>query len=311
MAVLFHCDGDADGRMLEALRAALPHETIRCWPARGEPSDITDAVVWLPPPDFFDGLTALERVHSLSAGVDRLLEHPGLPARATVLRLEDAGMGARMAEYVLYGVLHAQRRFPGLAAAARSRRWSHDLDAADAEGFGVGILGAGALGGIVAARLLANGYPVSCWSRTPRTLPAGVLNRVGEAGLDECLASANALVCLLPLTPATRDILDATLFARLPAGAYLINPGRGEHLVEDDLLAALASGRLAGALLDVFRTEPLPPSHPFWSEPRITITPHVAAPSPVRASTAQVAANFAALARGAVPSGTVDRARGY
>ena len=309
-SILYHCEGD-DGRMLEALRAALPARGIRRWPEPGDPRAITDAIVWLPPPDFFDGLVSLERVHALAAGIDQLLAHPGLPARATLIRLEDAGMGERMAEYVLHGVLHAHRRFPELAAARRARRWAHELQADEAAEFGVGVLGAGALGRVVMRRLVANGYPVGCWSRTPRTLPEGVAGHVGARGLDDCLAAARALVCLLPLTDATRGILDRALFERLPRGAFLINPGRGGHLVEEDLLAALDAGHLCGAQLDVFAEEPLPPEHPFWDDPRLLLTPHVAAPSPVAGSVAQVASSFAAIVRGERPAGTVDRARGY
>ena len=311
--VLYHCEGD-EGGMLAALRAAFGKRALDVelyrWP-EGERSAITDAVVWKPPADFFDGLTALERVHSLAAGVDHLLAHPGLPAAVEVIRLEDAGMAEPMAEYVLHGVLHAQRRFPELDAAARERRWARDIDIPSAAAFGVGILGAGVLARAVAVRLRANGYPVSCWSRTEKSLPDGIAAHTGRDGLERCLAGAHALVCLLPLTEATRDVLDAELFSRLPRGAYLVNPGRGEHLVEADLLAALDEGRLGGAMLDVFRTEPLPPGHPFWKDPRITVTPHVAAPTPTDTATAQVADNFAAIARGGTPSGRVDRERGY
>ena len=311
VSVLFHCHGD-DGRMLGALREALPGVDVRLWPdERGDPATITDAVAWLPPADFFDGLHALERVHALAAGVDNLLDHPGLPATASVIRLEDAGMGELMAEYVLLGVLHAHRGLPRLAAAQRAGRWAAETRTPPAARFGVGILGAGVLGATVARRLVANGYPVGCWSRTAKRLPPGVVGHVGRDGLHECLRGARVLVCLLPLTGQTRDILDAALFARLPEGAYLINVARGEHLVEADLLAALDGGRLDGALLDVFREEPLPAGHPFWTHPRITVTPHLAAPSPLRESAAQVAANLAAVARGERPSGTVDRARGY
>ena len=322
MNVLFHYDGD-DRAMLDALRARLPDVAIHRFPradrlddARDEPeppdpASITDVVVWLPPAGFFDGLASLRRVHALSAGVDHLLEHPGLPAGATVLRLEDAGMAVPMAEYVLYGVLRAHRRCVELERAAREGRWEHEIEVPPAARFEVGILGAGVLARAVAERLVLNGYPTSCWSRSPRDLPADVVARSGEDGLATLLGTARALVCLLPLTDDTRGILDAALFGRLPRGAFLINPARGGHLVEEDLLAALDEGRLSGALLDVFAEEPLPPEHPFRGDPRIAITPHVAAPSQIAESVERVAANLEAVGRGETPAGVVDRTRGY
>lgn len=311
--VICHCEGD-DGALFETLRESvgkrLPDVEVHRWPD-GDRVGITDAVVWKPPASFFDGLSGLERVHSFAAGVDHLLDHPGLPPEVTVIRLEDAGMAEPMSEYVLHAVLRAQRRVPLLEAAARGRHWTDGIDFPHAAAFGVGILGAGVLARAVATRLALNGYPVSCWSRTEKTMPEGVSNHVGEQGLERCLAAANVLVCLLPLTDATRDVLDAGLFARLPRGAYLVNPGRGEHLVEADLLAALDDGRLGGAMLDVFRTEPLPSEHPFWRDARITVTPHIAAPTPADAASEQVAGNLSAIARGGAPSGLVDRERGY
>lgn len=310
--LLFQCEGDTDDQMLGALRAALPEHAIRRWPDEiGCRSDIDQAVVWMPPDDLFDGLGHLSHVHLLAAGTDHLLSHPGLPPTATVLRLEDAGMGEQMAAYVLYGVLHAHRRFVDLATAARQRRWAHDTRVVPAAEHRVGILGAGVLASRVAERLVDNGYPVACWSRGTRCLPAGVAGHVGDAGLDDMLARTDTLVCLLPLTDATRGILARPLFAKLRPGAYLINCARGGHLCETDLSAALDDGQLGGALLDVFQTEPLPDSHPFWQDPRIIVTPHLAAPSQVSGSIEQVAHNVRAIASGRELIGVVDRSRGY
>jgi len=297
--------------MLQALRERLSGHTIYQWPDCADKASVTQAVVWLPPDNFFTDLVNLQQVLPLAAGVDHLLQHPGLPDHIEILRLFDAGMGRKMAEYVLYGVLHAHRRMPTLQTAQRNQIWDNSVHTRSAESFHVGILGAGALGRQVAARLLENGYRVSCWSRTPAELPASIQNHTGPEGLPALLASADVLVCLLPLTNATRGILNKKTFAQLPRGAFLINAGRGNHLAEDDLLVAVQEGQLSGALLDVFSTEPLPAAHEFWTEPRIIITPHLAAPSPIYESVAQIGDNIERMERGEPPLGRVDRERGY
>lgn len=281
--------------MLGALRERLPEHVIQAWPDVTEASKVRHTVVWMPPENFFDGLSNLKHIHAVAAGVDQLLTHPGLPTDAAIYRLEDAGMGVKMSEYVLYGVLHAHRRFPTLQEAQREGRWARETRTASAARWQVGILGAGFLGSMVASRLVQNGYPVTCWSRTSRALPEGVSGSVGRNVLPGFLEQCNVLVCLLPLTDQTRGILNMELFKQLPDGAFLINPGRGEHLIESDLSAALDTGKLSGALLDVFATEPLPESHPFWSDPRVLITPHLAAPSPIRESMTSIASTIAAL----------------
>lgn len=311
MNVLFHCAGDDTGRMQRAVSAALPACTVHVWPDVGAPEQIDYAMVWQPPPSFFDGLSNLRAVFCLAAGVDALLQHPGLDPSVPIVRLDDAGMGRKMAEYVLYGVLRAQRRFGDMASAARAAHWSPDIGSAAADRFPVGILGAGTLASAVAERLTLNGYPVTCWARSTRTMPAGVACVSGSQGLSTLLPVSRALVCLLPLTEATRGILNRELFAALPAGAFLINVARGEHLVEADLLQALDERRLSGAMLDVFATEPLPPEHPFWQREQLSITPHIAAPSGARDSAEQVARSVAQFEAGDRPSGWVDRERGY
>jgi len=310
MSILFFCSGDRDNQILISLRAALPNHTIYAWPDCEDKASIDTAIVWQPPVTFFDGLVNLKHVLSIAAGVDHLLNHPGLPSNVNIVRLTDAGMAEPMAQFVLYGVLHAQRQMTALAQAQRNKQWRHEFGPLNAANFHVGILGAGELSLVAAQRLVNNGYKVSCWSRSVKTLE-GITHYDGEAGLDDMLPTVNALVCLLPLTEQTRHILDASLFAKLPDGAYLINPGRGDHLDESALLAALDSARLSGALLDVFSTEPLPTSHPFWSHPNIIVTPHVAAPTDVEGAIEQLATSVAQLEKGETPRGAVDRAHGY
>jgi len=313
MSILFHCQGDDNGRMLQALREALPDHEIKLWPDASNPEAIKHAVVWMPPENFFDGLVNLEHVHAVAAGVDQLLTHKGLPPEVNIYRLEDAGMGVKMCEYVLYGVLHAHRRLPALLQAQRDGRWAREIRTVPASNWHVGILGAGVLGSLVASRLVANGYSCCCWSRSPRELPKGVEGMSGAESLGAFLKPCNVLVCLLPLTDQTRGILDAELFSQLQHGAFLINPGRGEHLVERELSAALDSGQLSGALLDVFATEPLPEIHAFWNDPRILITPHLAAPSSIEGSISRISKTILALdgSSSEIQTARVERSRGY
>lgn len=314
MSILYYCKGD-DGQVLQSLRQRLPGHRIIDWNNErplAAPEQITAAIVWMPPDEFFDGLPALEQVYAFSAGVDHLLQHPGLPEDVTIIRLLDAGMAQQMAEYALYGTLHFQRQMGMLRKAQARHEWVRDVKANATADIRIGVLGAGALGLQVATRLSLNGYPVSCWSRSARQSPDGRIHMLhGYEAMPEFLANSQVLVCLLPLTDATRGILDHQLFSELPRGAFLINPGRGDHLVEADLLSALASGQLSGALLDVFSVEPLPEDHPFWEHPDILITPHVAAQSLEEESVRQIVDNIEAVERGELPSGLVDRKSGY
>lgn len=312
MSYLFYCHGD-NGSMLQAFTQALGEDELIQWlPDQSfDKAAVHAAIVWMPPEHFFDGLDNLEYVFALAAGVDQLIEHPGLRSEVTLVRLQDAGMGIQMAEYVLYGVLHAQRQFGLFRQQQADRNWTRGTGICPASEFPVSILGAGVLGLQVAARLHDNGYPVRCWSRTARQLPPGIIGEVGEQGLPSLLANSRVLVCLLPLTDETTGLLNSSLFGQLPRGAFLINVARGAHLVDEDLLAALDNQQLSGALLDVFHTEPLPPEHPFWNHPQILVTPHEAANSDVKHSVEQVVRSIRQLQRGEVPVGVVDRTRGY
>ncbi|MCL4167025.1 UNVERIFIED_CONTAM: hypothetical protein GTU68_051282, partial [Idotea baltica] len=245
------------------------------------------AIVWQPPAEFFDGLINLNHVLSIAAGVDHLLTHPGLPKNVDIVRLTDAGMAEPIAKYALYGVLHAQRKMSALAQAQTEKQWRHELAPTPTDEFRVGILGAGELSLVAAKGLYNNGYKVSCWSRRAKTLE-NITHYAGAAGLDQMLPTINALVCLLPLTIETHGILNNALFTKMQKGAYLINPGRGDHLNEEDLLEQLDNGHLSGALLDVFATEPLPAENPLWSHAKVIITPHLAGPTDAAEAVEQI-----------------------
>lgn len=298
-------------RLRNQLAARAPDIHPRMWPDIGDPDDIGYAATWMAPENFFAPLKKLKAIFALSAGVDRLLADPHVPKHIPVIRLEDAGMAELMEQYVLYGVLHAHRSFLALNSHQADSCWDRDYTVTPASRTRVSILGAGVLGKRVAVRLRDNGYAASCWSRTERQLPNGIGGCCGTDALYTLAGCSDILVCLLPLTSDTRDILDKKLFEAMPDGAFLINAARGEHLVEHDLLVALRSDKLAGALLDVFRTEPLPAEHPFWSEPGITVTPHIAAPSQAEATASCIVDSLIMLREGKSPGGLVDRELGY
>lgn len=291
---------------VDALRRHLPGVQVASWVDGAEPADY--AVVWAPPQAFVDQQPRLKALFNVGAGVDKLLRLQ-LPPQLPVIRLDDAGMGAQMTEYVCHAVIRHFRDFDGYEAQALEGSWVRRPPRSRA-GFGVGVLGLGVLGEQVAQALRQFAFPVHGWSRSARTVD-GVRCFSGRDALPEFLASSAALVCLLPLTPETRDVLDHARLSLLPKGAYLVNVARGEHVVEADLLSLLDTGHLAGATLDVFRTEPLPREHAFWRHPKITVTPHVSAQTLREESMAQIAGKILALERGESVAGIVDPHRGY
>ena len=232
-----------------------------------------------------------------------------MPAGVPILRLVDPHMTEAMCEYVALQVLRLHRQDIDYRLQQTAGEWRelHQKNAAERK---VGILGFGTLGQAAGHTLRSLGFPVAGWSRSAKQVP-GFATYAGPAGLDAMLATNDILVCLLPMTPETENILDARLFARLPRGAGLVNAGRGRHLVDADLLAALDSGQLSAAVLDVFRDEPLPPEHPFWRHPRIVVTPHVAADTNPPTAAPIIAAAIRNLEAGRPVANLVDPAQGY
>lgn len=313
MDILFHSPADDESAWLAALRSALPDARVRAWrPSDGGRADY--ALVWRPPAEVLRARAGLKAVFNLGAGVDAVLaflaRHPGLlPPAVKLIRLEDAGMATQMTHYVVHAVLHHFRRIDAYADSQAQARWA-PLPPRALPAYAVGVLGAGTLGAAVARALAGLGFRVRAWSRSPKAL-AGVTSFAGDAALAPFADGLHALVNLLPHTPATEGILGTPLFERLARGACLVNVARGAHLVEADLIAALACGRLECAVLDVFREEPLPADHPFWRHPRIRVTPHVSAATLLDDGVAQIAAKIRALERGQPVSGVVSLARGY
>jgi glyoxylate/hydroxypyruvate reductase A len=306
MQITFCCTDTASEPWLQGLRVALPEAEVSLWAPGAPPADY--AVVWAPPQQFFDEQSQLKAVFSIGAGVDALLKLT-LPPQALIVRLDDAGMSVQMAEYVCHAVIRHFREFDAYEADTRQGKWSFRKPRARVD-FPVGIMGLGVLGARVARSLVQFEFSVNGWSRSPSLLN-GAKCFSGAGGFNDFLAASRVLVCLLPLTPDTRDIMNRDSLSRLQVGGYVINVARGAHLVDDDLLALLDSGHLAGATLDVFRTEPLPPGHPFWAHPKIVVTPHTSARTLRSENIAQIVGKLAALQRGESVAGVVDRGQGY
>ena len=306
MNITICCTDTKTEPWVAGLSAALPGAIVTVWQPGAPQADV--AVVWAPPQQFLDEQPRLQALFNIGAGVDALLRLR-LPPGVRVVRLDDAGMSVQMAEYVSHAVIRHYRELDAYEADMRDGRWGYRRPRARAE-FTVGVMGLGVLGERVARALAHFEFPVVGWSRSPKSVP-GVRAFHGAEQFNDFLATSRVLVNLLPLTPDTEDILNRDTLSRLPAGAYVVNVARGAHLVEEDLLELVDAGHLAGATLDVFRTEPLPPGHPFWSHPRIVATPHTSARTLREESIAQIAGKIAALQRGEALAGTVDAARGY
>jgi glyoxylate/hydroxypyruvate reductase A len=288
---------------------ALPQAETVVWEEGQALAPCDYAVLWAPTPALLDQLAHVKAIFLMGAGVDAILKFGDALPEVPVIRLGDAGMGAQMAEYVVYAVLRYFRRFDEYEQQARQGMWN-PLAPRKKEEFTVGVLGLGQLGIPVVKALRQLGFPVRGWSRSPKDLP-GVDCYAGMDALDDFLSGTQVLVSMLPLTPETTNLLDRARLSKLPEGAYLINVARGAQVAEPDLLALIRAGHIAGATLDVFRNEPLPAPHPFWDEPRITITPHISALTIREEAVRQIAHKITLLDQGEHVADVVDRNRGY
>jgi glyoxylate/hydroxypyruvate reductase A len=321
MAILVAADFDADAwaAWWPALQAALPGEHLvrasngvafgdsgRCGVAL---ADLDIALVAHPPAGALRGLPRLRLIQSLWAGVDALLADASVPAQVPLARMVDPAMSEAMAETALWAVLALQRGFFTYREQQRRGEW-RALPQPRADETSVAVLGLGQMGRAVAARLGRQGYRLLGWSTREGRIE-GMTTHCGAAGLAQVLARARIVVNLLPLTPATCNLFDAAAFAQMPRGASLVNLARGAHVVEADLLDALDRGHLQHAVLDVFRTEPLPSGHRLWSHPQVTLLPHAAAQTDPRSAARIAARNVHALRAGQPLEHVVDRARGY
>lgn len=310
MAVLLSTKAQAMQAWRDALLAVDPGLDIRMFPDAGDPAGIEAAVVWTA-----HDMAELRRypnlrlIVSMGAGVDHLLRPPGPPPGIPVARLVDRMLTTQMGEWVLLNVLRFHRQDLDYRQQQRDGVWL-ELPAPVTAETRIGILGLGELGGHAAGVLRGMGFPVLGWSRRPKTLE-GVTTFHGTDGLHAMAAQTNMLVCLLPLTPETRGIVNADLLARLPRGAFVINGARGGHVVDADLLAALDSGHISAAALDVFAPEPLPAEHPYWAHPRVVVTPHAASITIPASAAPQVVENLRRARSGEPLINLVDFSAGY
>ena len=301
-------------RWRERFTAVCPDRVVALLPDdKVDSAAVHYAAVWKPPPGALKTFPNLAAIFNLGAGVDALMADGSLPD-VPIVRVADEDLTGRMTEYVVMHVLIHHRHQRHIDACQRDRLWAPPAQRA-AGAVRVGVMGLGVLGRDSADALRRLGFDVAGWSRTRKAIP-GIATFAGEAELAAFLARTDILVCLLPLTPATKGILNRRIFAQLArdgalGGPVVINAGRGGLQVESDLLAALDDGTLTAATLDVFVTEPLPADSPFWSHPKVTLSPHNAADTDPDAISVYVAAQIARHERGEALQNVVDRRLGY
>jgi len=307
LKIVLYATSDAAAWMA-AFRRALPEAQIDDWSFAGAAA-ADYAIVWRPPAGALSTLQRAKAIFNLGAGVDAIPDLAGVASHVPLIRLDDAGMAEQMTEYVCHAALRCYREFDAYAEQQRQALWQPQPRVAKRE-FTIGVLGAGVLGSVVADTLAQWGFTVRTWSRTRKDV-AAIASFAGFDELAAFLAATRFLVCLLPLTADTRNLLDRAHLSLLPRGAYVVNVARGALVVDSDLLSLLDEGHLAGAILDVFSDEPLPPAHPFWHHPKVVVTPHISAVTLVEASVQQIAGKIRRLEAGLSVTGVVNRARGY
>ncbi|WP_350336065.1 2-hydroxyacid dehydrogenase [Coralliovum pocilloporae] len=313
MSILLALKGMDIPAWVAGLKEALPDHPIVLADEDYDPAAIDYAVVWQPDDALFRPLSNLKVIFSAGAGVDHILRHPALPD-VPIVRAVDTELSQRMTHYILSQVFFHHRKMFEVQAAQARGEWIM-LDQPSASRIRVGIMGLGVLGTDAAEKLKLHGYDVAGWSRTEKQID-GIRTYSGEDGLDALLGWSDILVCLLPSTPATADILNYDLFSKLPqtgvlGGPVLINVGRGALQKEEDIIRALDDGTLMAASLDVFKVEPLPQDSPLWGHPRIVITPHVAADSDPAAFSRSIGTQVRKFESGKPLDNQVDKTVGY
>jgi glyoxylate/hydroxypyruvate reductase A len=308
MAILYRSDAPRAAAWSQFFASHAPDLDFRVWPDAGNLDEIEYLIAWQAPREFLATLPRLKVLFSSGAGVDHV-DLSVVPAHVPLVRMVEPGIIDGMVEYVSLAVLALHRDFFDYVEANASRKWT-PLEVPPASARTIGVMGLGVLGVAVLDRLRSYGFRLRGWNRSPRTV-VGVETYAGPEQFGAFLSGCDVLVCLLPLTPSTGGILNAKTFSGLPQGASVINVGRGPHLVEADLLAALDSGQLSRAILDVTETEPLPAHNPLWAHPRVFVTPHVASMTQPETAAPILLENIRRAQRNEPLVGVVDRARGY
>lgn len=308
MAILYRSDAPRAAAWAEFFAKHAPDLDFRVWPDAGNLDEIEYLIAWQAPREFLATLPRLKVLFSSGAGVDHV-DLSVVPTHVPLVRMVEPGIIDGMVEYVSLVVLALHRDFFDYVEAKTSRKWN-PLELPPASSRTIGVMGMGVLGIAVLERLRSFGFRLGGWNRSPRMV-VGVDSYAGKEQFGEFLSKCDVLVCLLPLTPSTTGILNRDTFSALPRGASIINVGRGPHLVEADLLAALDNGQLSRAVLDVAKTEPLPPEHPFWAPDRVFVTPHVASMTQPETAAPILLENIRRDQRNEPLVGVVDRSRGY
>lgn len=294
---------------VKALKEKKPDLDVRIFPDDHPRNEVTFALAWNHPLGAFTQFPNLQCISSLGAGVDHVLKDPDIPEQVQISRIKDEYLTNDMADFCLAQVLNYMRDLHKYKTAEQTHSWKPLRYKNKAE-ITIGVMGVGALGSEVARRLSSNGFNVTGWANSAKQLES-IKVYAGAEELDTFLETADVLICLLPLTQETADILNKDTLGKLPKNAFLINVARGEHLVEQDLIDLIESGHLAGASLDVFREEPLPERHPFWAHPSINITAHIASVTNPASAVDQILENYDRLQNGQPLINLVSRTKGY
>ena len=297
------------GDWVEALQALEPGLNVSIYPHDTNRDEVVFALAWHPPKGVFENYPKIRCIASTGAGVDHILRDPNLPPEVEVTRIVDSTLTDDMTSYLLAQVMCQMRNVSHYKLLQVNNKWQPRgyLNKANT---GIGIMGFGELGKDAALKFKHLGFKVVGWANSAKNVD-GIKVYVGKAEFNDFLSDSDILICLLPLTSATVNILNHETFKQLPRGAFIINVARGEHLVEDDLLEAIEEGQLSGACLDVFPVEPLPKDHIFWHHPKITVTPHIASITSLKSVAPQIIENYRRLKGGKPLLNIVSREKGY
>ncbi len=309
MAIFFHWEQATRDLWQASFAAQHADADLRFAESIGNPDDIEFAVVWAPPSGLLKTFRNLKYIFSIGAGVTHITLDPDWPEHVPIVRLQDRLLVQDMSCHIIHWVLHFHRFYARYGHQQAAKQWLRHRYPSNAERR-VSVLGLGQTGLDACERLRDLGFSVTGWARSQKSID-GVRSLSGEAALKTVISDADILVNLLPLTPATTDILNAAAFLQMPKGSFLINCSRGSTVVDQDLLAALDSGQIEAAALDVFREEPLPQDDPFWTHPNVFVTPHAAAPTNERSAAEFIAQQIRICVEGGTPSPIVDLKRGY
>lgn len=309
MAILIIAPDRNTDALKKDLQTALPDVRVYNEINQAPKAEVEMAIMWKQPKDILRLFSNLKAIHSLGAGVDHLISDPSIPESLPIARIVDEQLTTGMRRYVLMAILNIHKNLLFHLEQQRKGQWS-GLSQAETP-LRIGVMGLGALGKAVALDLQHLDFPVYGFSNSPKQVKGIRCFSAAKGELADFLQQINTLVCLLPLTASTQNILNKDLFAQLPDASYLINVGRGAHLVEEDLLWAFEKGKIAGAYLDVLRHEPLPTEHPFWRQQGLVLTPHIASVTNQQNAARQIAENYHRLQRGLPLNNQVNRELGY